>query len=161
MIVCFAKFNSTHFAKHLVLDRRRVDRLFLLYSFAHAPRGIGVASVLVWRKRVETYQGGVARSPWRRGQLLHAGLFLFWQILLRREGNTPTARYFLNWKCSFKAKEVYKYQFLQGIGIYTLYILVSWPYQSILGLLKPCLKTAAAGRWWAKKRRKWRGLFPF
>jgi hypothetical protein len=29
--------------------------------------------------------------------------------------------------------------------------LVDWCYQSILGLLKPCLKRAAAGRLWAKE----------
>jgi hypothetical protein len=34
---------------------------------------------------------------------------------------------------------------------------VDWPYQSILGLLKHCLETAAAGRSWAEKRRKGRG----
>ncbi len=31
---------------------------------------------------------------------------------------------------------------------------VDWSYQSIFGLLKPCLETAATGPWWAEERRE-------
>jgi hypothetical protein len=37
----------------------------------------------------------------------------------------------------------------------------NWSYQSILGLLKPYLETAATGCWWAEERREKGELLEF
>ncbi len=38
---------------------------------------------------------------------------------------------------------------------------VEWSYQSILGLLKACLETAATGQWWAEEHREKKEVYLF